>query len=57
MTTAVNPTSSTDDPFAGINGTNTKTKSEADEIQDRFLKLLITQLQTQDLSTRSTTTR
>ncbi len=48
MTAAVNPTSASNDPFSGINGTNTKTKSEADEIQDRFLKLLITQLQTQD---------
>ncbi|WP_293779206.1 flagellar hook capping FlgD N-terminal domain-containing protein, partial [uncultured Oxalicibacterium sp.] len=31
-----------------MNGTSTKTKSTIDEAQDRFLKLLVTQMQNQD---------
>ena len=40
MTAAVNPTSANNDPFSGINGTNTKTKSEADEIVARLKPLV-----------------
>lgn len=44
----VNSTSAAD-PYANINGTAaTGKKSEIEEAQDRFLKLLVTQLQTQD---------
>ena len=44
----VNSTSAAD-PYANINGTAaTGKKSEIEEAQDRFLKLLVTQLQQQD---------
>ena len=36
------------DFFSSLNGTNKKTSSTVDEIQDRFLKLLTTQLRNQD---------
>lgn len=46
-TNAVNGT--TADPYAAINGSSTKKKtSDIEAAQDRFMKLLVTQLQTQD---------
>ena len=46
-TNAVNST--TADPYAAINGSSTKKKtSDIEAAQDRFMKLLVTQLQTQD---------
>ena len=41
-------TSSTSSIYSAINGTSTTTKTAAEEQQDRFLTLLVTQLQNQD---------
>lgn len=43
-------TNTVTDPYAAINGTTSKTttKTSAEEQQDRFLKLLVTQLKNQD---------